>query len=144
MKRAILTIIALMLFSSVALGADWEYYYKDAEGTDWFYDTQSISRGQDTLMVRTKQVLSDSEKATFIKNYPDITDIKKLSYILDRWEINCSKNTGKPLSSFWYSSEDHDVFSVYYSHSQFQELAPNSALAKLITIIGKTGEGGNK
>jgi hypothetical protein len=119
--------------------ADWKHYATDSDANNWFYDTQSISRGQDTLIVRTKEVLSDNEKADFIKEYPHITNIKNISYILDGSEINCSKNIRRPLSSFWYSSEGYDIYSVYYSHSEFNEVVPDSTLAELVEIICKEG-----
>jgi hypothetical protein len=125
----------IFFFSMEGYGADWKHYATDSDANNWFYDTQSISRGQDTIIVRTKEVLSDNEKADFIKEYPDITNIKNISYTIDRSEINCSKNTRKPLSSFWYSSEGYDIFSVYYSHSEFNEVVPDSTLAELVEIL---------
>jgi hypothetical protein len=142
MQKVILTTITLMLLASVGYGADWKHFITGAKGNDWFYDTQSVSREQNTIIVRTKEVLSENEKAQFIKDYPDITYIKNISYILDRWEINCSKNTRKQLSSFWYSSEGNDIFSEYYFHSQFKKIVSESVLSELVAILCKEGEDG--
>ncbi len=138
MRKVIFATMFLMLLSSVGYGADWKYFATQGDGSTLFYDTQntqSVSRGQHTVIVRTKEVLSDNGKAIYIKDYPDITDIKKISYILDRWEINCSKNIRRQLSSFWYSSEGYDVFSVYYSHSEFKQVVPDSFEVKLAEIV---------
>jgi len=137
MQKIILATIALMFLSSVGYGADWKYIFKDADNNEWFYDTQSISREQDTIIVRTKKVLSGNGKAIFIKEYPDITNIKNISYILDSWKINCSKNIRKPLTSFWYNSEGYEVFWVYYFHSEFKQVVPDSNSAKLVKTICK-------
>ena len=137
MRKLILTAMVLMFLSSVGYGADWKHYATDSSHNDWFYDTQSISRGQDTIIVRTKEVLSDNEKADFIKEYPDITNIKNINYTIDRSEINCSKNIRRPLFSFWYSSEGNDIYRVYYSHSEFTKVVPDSTLAELVAIICK-------
>jgi hypothetical protein len=142
MRKIILTTIVLTLLSSVGYGADWKYFCTDKKNNEWFYDTQSISREQDTIIVRTKEVLSDNGKADFIEEYPDITNIKNISYIIDRTEINCSKNIRWSLSSFWYSSEGNEVYRVYYSHSEFTEVVPKSLGAKLVEIVCEKGEGG--
>ena len=137
MRILILTTMVLMFLSSVGYGADWKHYATDSSHNDWLYDTQSISHGHDTITVRTKEVLSDNERADFIKEYPDITNIKNINYIIDRSEINCSKNIRKPLCSFWYSSEGNDVYRGYYSHSEFNKVVPDSTLAELVEIICK-------
>jgi hypothetical protein len=134
-RKIIIITIVLLFLSSVGYGEDWKHFYTDANKNEWFYDTQSIPREQDTIIVRTKKVLSDNEKAIFIKEYPDITNIKNISYILDSWKINCSKNIRKPLTSFWYNSEGYEIFWVYYFHSEFKQVVPDSFEVKLAEIV---------
>ena len=137
MQKIILATIVLMLLSSVGYGADWKYYSKDVDGSSSFYDTQSVSRGENTIKVWGKAVLSDKAKKKNIKNFPEMPDIENISYMEGRWEINCSKNTMRSLSLFWYSSEGNDIYRVYYSHSEFTKVVPDSTLAELVEIICK-------
>ena len=139
----VLAVLGLMVvfFSTEGWSADWKHFRTDKNNNEWFYDAQSISREQDIIIVQTKEVLSDNEKANFTKEFPDITNIKKICYILSRLEVNCSKNMMKQLSSFWYDSEGYDVYKVYYSHGKFKEIMPESNTAKLVEIICKNGEG---
>ena len=134
MRKTIFTTMLLLFLSSVVYSADWKSFGSDANNNEWFCDTQSISREEDTTIVRTKVVLSDKGKTIYIKNNPYIANIKKISYILDRVEINCSKNIIRPLSSFWYSSEGYEVLSVYYSKSQFKQIVPDSIEVRLAEI----------
>ena len=127
----------VLFFSMEGWGADWKYFRTDEKNNEWFYDAESILREQDIIIVRTKEILSDKGRAIFIKDYPTITKIKNISYILGRWEINCSKRISRPLSSFWYSSEGCDVFSVYYLHSQFSGVVPDIVMDMLVEIICK-------
>jgi|LQYC01.1.fsa_nt_gi hypothetical protein len=91
MQKIILATMVLMLLSSVVYGADWKYFGTDADGTDWFYDTQSILRGQDTTKVWAKSIFTDKTKASYIKEFPNQPVIENASYDSVRMEINCSK-----------------------------------------------------
>ena len=137
MQKIILATIVLMLLSSVVYGADWKYYSKDVDGSSSFYDTQSVSRGENTIKVWGKAVLSDKAKKKNIKNFPEMPDIENISYMEGRWEINCSKNTMRSLSLFWYSSEGNVIYSRDYPDGQFREFPPDSLMAKLAETICK-------
>ena len=137
MHKIILVTIALMLLSSVGYGADWKYYTNDADGSTYFYDTQSVSREQDTTKVWVKELLSDKAKARQIKNHPNAPEIEKISINQYRLEINCSKNMMRVLSSVGYSAEDTVISNSNFPDSQFQGIVPDSNSAKLVKSICK-------
>ena len=129
MKGKCIVILAVFLFivsffSIGAWGANWKYYFKNSEGNSWFYDTQSVSRGQDTTKVQVKSTPSDKVKARFIKkSYND--GIKKFIYSLTRIEINCSKNEQSEISEMGYSSEGTMIYEIN-EIDQFKVEAPNT------------------
>jgi hypothetical protein len=63
MHKIILTTIALMLLLSVGYGENWKHIFTAPTGGEWFYDTQSITHGEDITSVWTKWILSDKERA---------------------------------------------------------------------------------
>jgi|LQYC01.1.fsa_nt_gi hypothetical protein len=124
------------------LTGDWKYFYADEAG-DSFYDTQSVSRGQDTTRVLVKTVLSDKAKADFIKEFQDKSGIEKICLIIHGWEIHCSKNRDRTLFLIWCSSDGKVIYSSDYPDEKFREVVPDSvgeALAKI--LCGK--HAGNK
>ena len=142
MQKAILTTIVLMLISSVGYGADWKYFDTGGDGNTYFYDTQSISREQDTVRVWVKFVLSDETKKEYIKNFPKTPGMEKTSYTKDRWEINCSKNIKRVLSSVWCDTESNIIMDKDYPNYPFSEVIPESIGAGLVEIVCKKGEEG--
>ena len=142
MQKVILTTIVLMLISSVGYGADWKYFDTGGDGNTYFYDTQSISREQDTVRVWVKFVLSDETKKEYIKNFPKTPGMEKTSYTKDRWEINCSKNIKRVLSSVWCDTEGNIIMDKDYPNYPFSEVIPESIGAGLVEIICKKGAGG--
>src|SRR4030042_187033 len=141
-RKIILATIALMVLSSVGYGADWKYFDKDADDNLWFYDTQSISREQDTVRVWVKFVLSDKTKKEYIKNFPKTPGMENTSHTKDRWEINCSKNIKRVLSSVWCDTEGNIIMDKDYPDYPFSEVIPESIGAGLVEIICQPGEGG--
>lgn len=128
--KIILATIVLMLLSSVVYGADWKSIGKDADNNEWFYDTQNISRGLDTVKVWTKVVLSDKAKADLIKksqpkkppslsyeppefysaqkeaelSQKDRINKENINHRIDRNEIDCVNNRVKIMSSALFDS----------------------------------------
>jgi hypothetical protein len=138
MQKVILTTIVLMLISSVGYGADWKYFNSDADDNLWFYDTQGISREQDTVRVWVKFVLSDKTKKEYIKNFPKTPGMENTSHTKDRWEINCSKNIKRVLSSVWCDTEGNIIMdcslllsqgeNVKYIQTQISHSSPTVTL----------------
>jgi len=141
MRKVIFATMVLMLLSSVGYGADWKYIYTAATGGEWFYDTQSISRKQDITKILIKSILSDKEKANYIKHHPKILSIKKISYTSGRWEVDCVKYKFRVLSANMYGSDGNIFYSVGSPNSYFLKVVPGSTIAKLVEIICKEGEG---
>lgn len=140
-RKIILGTMFLMLLSSIGYGADWKYFSNSDSG-DWFYDTQSISREQDTVRVWVKFVLSDKTKKEYIKNFPKTHGMENTSHTKDRWEINCSKNIKKVLSSVWCDTEGNIIMDKDYPDYPFSKVIPDSIGAGLAEIVCKKGEGG--
>ena len=142
MQKIILTIIALMLLSSVGYGEDWKHYGTGESG-DWFYDTQSISQGEETVKVWIKTKLSDKEKTKMIQAFPKTKGIEDISFITHKEEINCSKNEGRTIAMAWYDSKGNTVIRQNFPDSPFTDVFPESVYAALAAkIICKEGEGG--
>jgi hypothetical protein len=129
-----------MFHSSLGDGADWKYLAKDPEGSSWFYDTKSVSREQSIVKVFVRSALSEEGKKFFIKRYPKKSGIEKISDTVDRFEINCSNNMGRTLSSVWYDTEGKVIYSGDYPDNQFQKVTPDSIMDMLVKIICKKGE----
>ena len=136
-KRAFLIFLFVMVLGSPALGADWKYFEKSSDGDLWFYDTQSISREQDTIRVWVKFVLSDKTKKEYINNFPKTPGMKNTNYTKDRWEINCSKNIKRVLSSVWCDTEGNIIMNKDYTNYPFSQVIPDSIGATLVKIICK-------
>jgi hypothetical protein len=140
MRKIILTTIGFMLLSLLGYGADWKFFNSDANGNLWFYDAQSISREQDSVKVWVKFVLSDKTKNEYFKNFPKNPSMGNTSYSKDRWEINCSKNIKRVLSSIWCDTEDHIIMNKDYPNYPFSEVIADSIGANLVEIVCKQGE----
>ena len=67
---------------NIVCGGHWKYIC--GGGGDWFYDTQSVSRGQDTTSVWVKCLLNDKGKAWWIKMFPETKGIEKISYTIQK------------------------------------------------------------
>ena len=163
MRKIILTAIALMLLSSFGYSADWKSFGKDEDNNEWFYDTQTIARDQDTIKVWTKIVLSDKAKAYFIKKSqpkkppslsyepPEFFSAQKeaelsqkdritkenISHRMDRDEIDCVTNRIKIISSAWFDFTEDLIYSENPPDPIFKEIDPDSVTAKLVEIVCK-------
>jgi hypothetical protein len=137
MRKIILAVMVLMLLSSLGYGADWKHYYTNLKGTDSFYDAQSIIREGNTIGVWGKLVLSDKNKANYIKDHPKILGIEKINYTIGRWEVDCLKYKFRVLSSNWYASDGNTIYSVGSPNSQFLEVVPGSTIDKLVEAVCK-------
>ena len=113
MKGKYIAIFAVLgfivfFFSMEAWAADWKYIFTAATGGEWFYDTQSISRGKDITSVWTRWILSDKEREKFIKKFPEefrylkINSSENISFFIEKEEINCSKNVVQIMSMALY------------------------------------------
>ena len=161
MRKLILTTMVLMFISSVGYGADWKYIFTAPTGGEWFFDTQSVSHGQDITLVWTKWILSDKERAKFIKEFPkkfkkkvtmNINGVKvirttddfiEISYFMQKEEINCSKNAARIMSmSLFDFGNDLVWFSGDQKQNQFEDVFPDSKGVTLIEAICKECEGG--
>ena len=140
MRKAILTTIVLMLLTSVGYCADWKFFNSDADDNLWFYDAQGISHEQDTVRVWVKFVLSDKTKKEYIKNFPKTPGMEKISHTKDRWEINCSKNIKRVLSTVWCDTEGNIIMEKDYPNYPFSEVIPDSIGAFLVESVCKQGE----
>lgn len=129
----------LTLLSSVGYGADWKCFGTNLNGTDSFYDSQSIIREENTIGVWGKLMLSDKDKVDYIKDHPKIHGIENINYTIGRWEVDCLKYKFRVLSSNWYGSDGNTIYSVGSPNSQFLEVVPGSTIAKLFKIICKKG-----
>lgn len=126
----------VFFFSMEGWGADWKYYTIDGVGSSLFYDTQSVSRGQEITTVWIKMIFSDKAKVMATKKSPEIDGIENISHAIARMEINCSSNEQRTLSEVGYSSEG----TVLYSSDvpdQFLVAPPDSIGARLVKIICK-------
>ena len=126
----------------VELGAydkvDWKYFCTDTDGNDNFYDTQSISRGQDTIKVRLKTILKDKGREAWITNFPFVPGIKNISFIAEIWEIDCSKNMSRRIAERWYDSKGGVISSMDEPTSQFSrfgEFLPYGVEDRLVEIL---------
>jgi hypothetical protein len=108
------------------LAVDWKCYATNAEGELLFYDTQSIFRGQDSVMVMIKIVLTDKGKADLIKKFPDKNGIENISYMINRGELDCLEHRCRVTSTVWYSSDGSIISSFNDPNRQFMEVLPNS------------------
>jgi hypothetical protein len=132
-----------MLLSSVGYGADWKHLTTDEIGDQWFYDTQSVSRGQDTTKVWVKIVLSDEDKKAFIENFPKIPNVENISQINNCFEINCSKNIWRVTSFVWYNPKGEVISKADFGQDKpFMEVPPDNIESKLAGIVCKNGGGG--
>ena len=166
MKGKYIAIIAVFgfivfFFSMEARAAEWKYIFKASTGGEWFYDTQSISRGKDVTSVWTKWILSDKERAKFIKDFPKefkITEttatgadtiinkgvtLTDISFFIEKEEINCSKNVARIMSMSLYSSDGEVIWSSgTQKPNQFEDVFPDSKGVTLVKAICGEGEGG--
>ena len=165
MKEKYKTIFAVFVFtisffSMEGWGADWKYIFTATTVGEWFYDTQSLSRGQDITSVWTKWILSDKERARFIKEFPEEFEflqegarknsghtqkkgIKNISCCIEKEEINCSKNVVRIMSMAFYSSDGEAIWSSgAQGPRQFEDIFPDSKGVTLVKAICGEGEGG--
>jgi hypothetical protein len=140
MRKMIPTTIVLMLLSLVGYGADWKCFGKSPTGSYHFYDTQSISRGQGTIKVRTMTILSNEDKAAYIRDFPDTKGIENIHHTFELSEINCSKNIWRLCSYAWYSFDYKFINGVDDNDSLFMEIEPDSVTFGLTAIVCKKGE----
>jgi hypothetical protein len=139
----IFAVLGIIVFFTIkAQAADWKFVCKGTDGDNWFYDTQSVLRGQETVKVWVKDLLSDKRKKDYIKGFSKTPGIENISYILNRDELNCSKNIFRVLSIVCYSSEGKVIYNEDYPDEQFIEVAPDSHMAGLIEFFCKEGKGG--
>ena len=108
------------------LAVNWKYYATNAEGEPLFYDTQSISRDQDSVMVMIKIVLTDKDKADLIKEFHDKNGIENISYMINRGEMDCLEHRCRFTSTVLYSSDGSVISSFNDPNRQFTEVMPNS------------------
>jgi hypothetical protein len=145
----------IFFFSMEAWAADWKYIFTAATGGEWFYDTQSVSRGQDITSVWTKWILSDKERAKFIKEFPEEFEflqegarktqgraqkicIENISYFIEKEEINCSKNVARIMSMSLYGSGGEVIWSSgAQKPNQFEDVFPDSKGITLVKAICK-------
>ena len=154
MKGKYIAIFAVLgftvfFFSMEAGAADWKYMFTAATGGEWFYDTQSISRGQDITSVWTRWILSDKERAKFIKEFPEefrylkINSSENISFFIEKEEINCSKNVARIMSMAIYDSGGEVIWSSgAHKQNQFEDVFPDSKGVTLVKAICGEGEGG--
>ncbi len=120
-------------FLPSSLAADWKYFYADADRNNFFYDPQSISRGQNTIKVQTKFVWGDKFKADLgMLPYPGI---EKTSYNIDKWEINSQNNEIRITASLFCDSKGAVIFSENNSDSQFRAFFPDTVEEALVEIL---------
>lgn len=128
-KITILTFLGFIIFFAIeARAADWKFIFTDREDRLWFYDNQSILRGQDTIKVWVKIINSDETGKDRIENN---------SFIYYRWEINCSKNIYRILSFLEYSSKGDVTNKKDTPYAQFEEVPLQSVGARLVESICK-------
>jgi hypothetical protein len=166
-KRIILANIFLfiLVLSSSTLAADWEYFCTDADDNRWFYDPTSIAREQGTVKVWTKIVLSDKAKAdvsgkfqagnrdagdeyyefpkkskSFNKKFQAMTNKVDISHRIDRYDIDCVKNRMKVMRSTLFDLSNNVLRSENISHPEFDEIAPDNVMYKLVEVICKEGD----
>ena len=154
MKGKYIAIIAVFgfivfFFFIEARAADWKFIFTAPTGGEWFYDTQSISRGQEITSVWTKWILSDKERAKFIKEFPEEFRYLKtnsnanISFFIEKEEINCSKSVARIMSMALYGSGSEVVWSSgAQKPNQFEDIFPDSKGVTLVKAICGEGEGG--
>jgi hypothetical protein len=136
-----------------ALAADWKYIFTAATGGEWFYDTQSVSRGQDITSAWTMWILSDKERAKLIKEFPEEFKFlqkgarkhygspqkmgtENIGFFIEKEEINCSKNVAIIMSMPLYSSDGEVIWSSgAEGPNQFEDLFPDSKGVTLVKAI---------
>jgi hypothetical protein len=127
----------IIFFSIEARAVDWKYVDAPPDGV-WFYDTQSVSRGQDITSVWVKCILSDKGKAKRIKSAPEINGIKNISYLIQKVEINCSKNALRLMALSLYNSGGEVIGSRNPQEpGQFEDVFPGSVGSVLVKAICK-------
>ena len=160
-KITTLAVFFIVFFVIEAQGADWKDIFTAPTGGEWFFDTQSVSHGQDITLVWTKWILSDKERAKFIEEFPkkfkkkvtmNINGVKvirttddfiEISYFIQKEEINCSKNAARIMSmSLFDFGNDLVWFSGDQKQNQFEDVFPDSKGVTLIEAICKECEGG--
>ena len=150
----------IFFFFTEAWAADWKYIFTAATGGEWFYDTQSVSRGQDITSVWTKWILSDKKRAKFIKEFPEEFKFlqkgarkhygsaqklgtENIGFFIEKEEINCSKNVARIMSMSLYSSDGEVIWSSgTQKPNQFEDVFPDSKGVTLVKAICGEGEGG--
>jgi len=107
-------------------------------GGHFFYDTQSVSHGQDTTTVLGKHIASDKAKAKWIKKFPKINGIENISHTVCRFKIYCSKNVYRILALAMYSSKGEVICSTGVGVArQYRNIVPDSIFALLVRAILK-------
>jgi hypothetical protein len=136
-RKIILVTMVLMLLSSVGYGADWKHFSTHEDGSTLSYDTQTVSRGQDTLKVWLKEIFSDKAKMEYIKKFSTQSGIENISYSQGMYEINCKKRLHRLLSFALYSSEGKVIDSKDCPDCPFLEIFPDTQMAQLVDILCK-------
>lgn len=160
-RKVLLTAMLLMFISSAGYASDWKYMFTAPTGGEWFYIPQSITRGEDTVLVRTKWKLSMQEAAELIKKSPK--DFKKkvamtvsgakvirtsddyidINHFILKEEINCSTNAVRIMSMVLYDYKGAVVwYADYPEPNKFEDVFPDGKGAALIGAICKECAGG--
>jgi hypothetical protein len=134
----------LSAFVTYFEGENLVKYGKTEEGTEYFYDKDSIERRSEIVKVWTKSIFNKKDKrwSGFVEDCKKVVepnsnnDCNRLSNKKDLYEINCKEDTCRFLSSVMYD-EDGKVLYSMSSPSKCDYIVPDSTTEQLKNRVCK-------
>jgi len=102
---ATLVLLCASLVCSDVDGGEWIYFGSDTQGSDFFYDSESMDfSSKNIIRVWKKRVVSEEARKQIVADRTEaglVTDgYDRLSYSLIREEINCKKRESNILAIY--------------------------------------------
>jgi hypothetical protein len=136
-------LICIALFAFEAGAVDWNYGGTSKRG-DYFYESERVLQGQDTINVWVRIVLSDKGKEDYRMVFHDTEGIQTIHHIMSRYEIHCAQILFRVTFSGYYDAKDALIESWGFFDIPFQDIPPGTMKDNLFKIFcnkkGKTYE----
>jgi hypothetical protein len=127
-------LIYIALFAMEAGAVDWNYGGTSNRG-DYFYESESLLQGQDTINVWVMIVLNDQGKEDYRGVFHDIEGIQDIHHILSRYQIHCAQILFRVTFSGYYDAKDALIESWDFFDIPFQDITPGTMTATLFKIF---------
>jgi hypothetical protein len=139
-----LMLCGVCLSCTGAYAAEWVRYFSDKLGNEWFYDRESVSYPSKGIVgVRGKGIYSKDgvreEIAERTKSNSPTQGFDGLSYIMERFEVNCKKSEFEVYERGYYNRAGKilHAFTTPKKRSYWYAINPESKMDALYKCVCK-------